>query len=627
MPQKVTYKSLYTLVTEQIEDKVTYQTKSQFRQQLNRTTIAPFSISSSTNIDVSAQELVSAVQTILTEALPARILSGLNVTATTPASTSVNISAGKGTVGGFVYELTEDTTLPIPFDYNHRIFYVGLHLDTITIEPNQDDRKLILAKIIVPDLNVIPYVINTRDENTNDAYIVQFQEYKIYGDANGRFEEDTKELFKDNIGAILAETIVGTITLDENLKIQNVTGTLKLDSTSLSLSDFQGNLLSKFNQHGVYFYNNLGIELAKFTTDEARIGNILITTNSLQSNNFVSGYQGFRIKDNGNVEFNDMIIRGTIYALAGSIGGFTIASNKLYGGTIQTAATVSSGSTGVVMDTAGLRGYDSILGLTFSLPTDGSAPTFSSGIINSTVFEINTNSVLRTSETVGDGTANSYGILINNTGLYGCGANQALSSANLKALIDGTISLTGTIYATVGQIGSVTITSTGLSGGLITGSIIRGSVIESSDTSPRVRIDATGLYYQATTTVGKYGPSSSGNYGFKYGSGNKYGSGVSAYLFNTMLPILAVTQERNYADIRLFDRTADPVSGTHALGDLICVNGVIKRCLTAGSPGVFNAILTSNTTTGGTGSAGAGKQYITINVNGTNYKVLHDGTV
>jgi len=32
-------------------------------------------------------------------------------------------------------------------------------------------------------------------------------------------------------------------------------------------------------------------------------------------------------------------------------------------------------------------------------------------------------------------------------------------------------------------------------------------------------------------------------------------------------------------------------------------------------------------TTGGTGSAGAGAQYVEIKVDGTTYKVLHDGTV
>ena len=148
---------------------------------------------------------------------------------------------------------------------------------------------------------------------------------------------------------------------------------------------------------------------------------------------------------------------GYLKAASGLIGGFTITATELYGGIIKTAATVAAGSSGVIMDTAGLRGYDSVLGNTFNLPTNGSAPTFASGIINSTIFNINTNAVLRTSTTVGDGTVNSAGILINNTGLYGCQASQTLANANLKALIDGTVSISGTITANSGSIGSFTI--------------------------------------------------------------------------------------------------------------------------------------------------------------------------
>lgn len=35
----------------------------------------------------------------------------------------------------------------------------------------------------------------------------------------------------------------------------------------------------------------------------------------------------------------------------------------------------------------------------------------------------------------------------------------------------------------------------------------------------------------------------------------------------------------------------------------------------------------SDGTTGGTGSAGAGNQYVEMTIDGTTYKVLHDGTV
>jgi hypothetical protein len=164
-----------------------------------------------------------------------------------------------------------------------------------------------------------------------------------------------------------------------------------------------------------------------------------------------------RILKDGSATFS-----GTITAASGSIGGWTITSDSLYAtttGTIKTASTVGVGSTGVIMDKDGLRGYDSVLGKVFDIPTNGSAPTFSSGVINYSTFEVNTNAVIRTASTVGNGSASSAGVLINNTGFYACEASQTLANANVKILTDGSASFKGTITAASGTIGSFTIGS------------------------------------------------------------------------------------------------------------------------------------------------------------------------
>lgn len=136
-----------------------------------------------------------------------------------------------------------------------------------------------------------------------------------------------------------------------------------------------------------------------------------------------------------------LAIGGSLTATSGTIGGFTIGASKLYGGTIQTAATVDGTHTGVVMDTAGLRGYDSVLGETFNLPTDGSAPTFSSGVINSTTFNIDTSSVLKTSTNALSGVGGDAGVLIDNSGFYAGSAGQSTSDANVQLKADGTFKL------------------------------------------------------------------------------------------------------------------------------------------------------------------------------------------
>lgn len=49
----------------------------------------------------------------------------------------------------------------------------------------------------------------------------------------------------------------------------------------------------------------------------------------IRSPNFVSGSAGWEIRETGDAEFNDVTIRGTIYATAGSIGGWTISADNI----------------------------------------------------------------------------------------------------------------------------------------------------------------------------------------------------------------------------------------------------------------------------------------------------------
>jgi len=95
------------------------------------------------------------------------------------------------------------------------------------------------------------------------------------------------------------------------------------------------------------------------------------------------------------------------------------------------------------------------------------------------------------------------------------------------------------------------------------------------------------LYYQTTTSVGKYGASGSGLYGFQYGDGTNYGVGVRAYFANKDFPPMAVVASDNLADIRLYNRFNAPTGGVHVLGDLICLDSILHSCNSAGEPGTF----------------------------------------
>jgi len=595
----LTYKSLYELLVEEIKERQTYPSTTDYDKSMDKSQVVSSSTSTSsivTNISADSASLVSSITKLLEQIIPSQIVSGLTVTATSPASNQIVIAAGTGVIGGKVYNLSKDVTLTVPFTNYNSIFFVNLYLDGVRLDTAVAADRLTIAKIVIPKPGTTNRVINTHDSSW-DAYIVNFLPITLYTDGLGNLEEDSIEILRNNISEVLADNIIGNIRLSENLKILNTAGTLELDSNSMKIYDDSTNLLAKYNSKGTYYYLADGTEVARFAADGARVGNIQITPTSLQSRNFVSGNTGFRLQDDGDVEINDLIVRGTIYAESGEIGGWGISNDVIYalsdsGRTpaIQTSSTVGEGSPGIILDRDGLRGYDDVLGTVFNLPTDGSAPTFSSGIINSTVFELQTNAIIRTSETVGDGTTYSYGVLINDTGMYGCGANQTLAEANLKVLASGIVRLSGEIVAETGQIGNVTITSTSLSGGLITGTRIIAPTIESSDSLPKIRIDGDGISYQITETIGKYGGYSSVNPdGFQFGDGTKYATGVLAYLFNTNYPVVTILAEQSLADIHLYNRGAVPQSGTgpHTIGDLIVVNGRLEICYSGGSPGDF----------------------------------------
>ena len=87
--------------------------------------------------------------------------------------------------------------------YDHSLY---LELSTYT-------KGTTIARVRYDSESLIPKVRTTLDV----AYVPD-QMADFYG-FNGRFEEDTVELLRDNIGPVLADNIIGNIRLSENLKI------------------------------------------------------------------------------------------------------------------------------------------------------------------------------------------------------------------------------------------------------------------------------------------------------------------------------------------------------------------------------------------------------------------------
>ena len=342
---KLTTKNIYSQVVKEIEKRVSYNTKSSYNNQTSRSFATSFGATS----DATTAELVSAIQDLLKETLPSTIISGLEVSETSPISGSVTVNSGKGAIGGVLYELTENIILQVPFDNVCSVFYIVLYNNMVLVEKTYSTEKLTVAKIVVPKPGVTNLIQDDKDESWN-AYIVNFKEFKLYG-YNDKFEEDTVELLRDNISPILADNLIGNIRLSENLKIINTQGSVELNSESLKLLSTTGTTLAKFNRNGTFFYDDNGIEIARFTTDDAKIGNILVTKNSIGSGNFVSESEGFKIQDDGYAEFEDVRIRGRISSSVFESDKISAVGGKLYVGNSSVLSTdVNSSDTTITVE-------------------------------------------------------------------------------------------------------------------------------------------------------------------------------------------------------------------------------------------------------------------------------------
>lgn len=209
----------------------------------------------------------------------------------------------------------------------------------------------------------------------------------------------------------------------------------------------------------------------------------------------------------------------------GSLGGWKISGDKLYSGSLSLDGyntQIQAGpdaSTYVRISPSGIIGVDAVLGTTFNIPTNGSAPTFASGVINYTTFNVSSTGIIRTSSTVGNGSASGQGVLINDAGIKGFKANSSTPTFHLDAT-------TGTVTAILGAIGGWTLGATSLTSGVTTSTVglasSGGIAIYAGNATPasapfRVYPDGT-LYASSATLTGQITATSGAIGGFVIGS-------------------------------------------------------------------------------------------------------------
>jgi len=222
----------------------------------------------------------------------------------------------------------------------------------------------------------------------------------------------------------------------------------------------------------------------------------------------------------------------------------------LTGPTFQTSA--DPGVSRVIVDSAGLRGYGASLGLTFKIPTDGSAPIFASGTIQSATI-IDTTLISSTFKT-------SSELPWVEMGDSGVGYRETLSTAKYGS----------GIYYGAGTAAAWDDATVYAEDDLVVHNSVKYIALQASeDVEPGVDVD-----WENSWEVREYAV---------------YGVGVTAWYGNSSMPILSILAERSYADVRLYNRSSDP-SGAALVGDLMVKGGILYICTTAGTPGTYTAV-------------------------------------
>lgn len=291
-------------------------------------------------------QVVDTIQEALSEGIKPRIMSGLDVTATSPPSQSVNVALGKGFVAGKLVELTTNQTLAIPTDPSAQLFYINLDRgNSLTVDRGKFTDRLVLARIIIPKPGVTSIILDDKPKEPTaiEGWIVSGKDAVF--DADQEFDEDSIEAIKNVITPILAETIVGTIQLSEQLKILSTLGTVEIDAQEIRIKYANGTVGAKLSKQGTFFFDENGLERARFTATDAAIGNaVTINTDGLE----LIGPKGLTVVQGGEIR------------VAGGEGTSTlINSSKIFIGqqiTGQGVDLASADGTQIFIDINGVDG-------------------------------------------------------------------------------------------------------------------------------------------------------------------------------------------------------------------------------------------------------------------------------
>ena len=418
------------------------------------------------------QSTVNALQTTVSN-LKEHIIYGLDTYAV--GGNIIAVTAGKiftrdgvvefNTVGRFAIPESNEVHTQISIDTSAiKTLYLTLSTNNnLTVNEFITNDDLIIAKIVIS--NIDGDIENDANESRTNNYIVSGKD--LVFNSQFKLDDDTKLAIRDVLTEVMAENLTGELKLNEGLKITNQNNSVQLTSNEMGIYDGTDKL-AEFNKDGIGFYQSNGQALAQYTRSGATIGQIRITPTTLQSMNFNSGARGFRIESDGDAEFNNVTVRGTIVARDGTIGKWLIARDRL---------TNTGDTTGLAPQDypfyAGAS-FDNRATAPFRVDTAGevwATNAHISGIINATYISATSGMIGGWTIQEGllsggvmklyaSGVINSTNFNVSNTGVV-----SATSAVLKTATVSGAITCSTLTANTAGTIGGFTIGTTTLSAG------------------------------------------------------------------------------------------------------------------------------------------------------------------
>jgi hypothetical protein len=372
------------------------------------------------------------------------------------------------------------------------------------------------------------------------------------------------------------------------------------------------------------------VETQQVNTGQS-LADLWITT-FIRSNNFKPGAIGFNIDGiTGSAEFNDVLVRGTIFATIGSIGGWTINLTSITGGgvTLDSAGDIIVGTGNDIVELSAVDaayrlwvGNTSAASAAFSVTKAGvlsaagatitGAITATSGAIGGwTIGATTLTSTGVTLSSAGNASiafgvvpptdsSTGNGIYIDKTGLFGL--YGSIRNFSLSAVDGSIVALLGTIGGF--NLGSTYLSdaanSMGLSSAVTGGDDVRfwaGNTLANAAIAP-FRVTESGVLVATSATITGAITATSGSIGgFSIGAASlTTGSGASTVgLDNTIT---------GGDDVRIYAGSANPVGAPFRVtesGVLVATNATIMGAITA--------------TTGAIGGFDIGTDYIRDSLN------------